>query len=401
MSTAPVQQTPFTAQEPSATGLQDRTVEDAIRHLLPAESPLLSLVATGTVQDGEMKSSSGMISKMATQTPRFEYFTHTSPEISKVAGAVSSLTVTFSDVLDVYLRMIFLNTANNTVGVVDAISSNDVTFVSLGAGDTFSVTEGDTLLQIGHAYEEYSSDPAYMQNADDNHYNLIQEFRYPTAISNTQKATKQLAGGNFFERMHRYTFIRAKREIERALLFGKRSASGNKTSLTQVGASVTTTEGLWHMAANSYSAGGNFTPTKLYKDIPDEYSNTISDSDRVIIFTSKEARSMMLEWPQASVRTMQDKNPDIINIKAHKFRTGGADVEIMSHDAFNVAGMKNKGLLFVPERLQYRYLAGWDLKPNKGIQSNSTDGTIDEFAGKVGIGYDDGGEAILKLENLF
>lgn len=394
------QQTPFTAQEPSATGLQDRTVEDKIRHILPANSPLLALVAEGKVENGEMKSSPGLISKKPTATPRFEAFSHTAPDITKVAGAVSSLTVTFDDVTDIHVRMIFENTANHTVGVVDAISGSDVTFVSIGAGDTFSVTLGDTLLNIGVAYEENSSDPAYVQKTDDNIYNLTQIFRYPTAISGTQDNTKQLAGGDFFQRMKKYKMIEAKRAIERALLFGKRASSGNKTTFTQLGVSATTTQGLWNFATNEYDAGGNFTPTKMFKNIPEEMDSSVSDNDKVIMITSKKQRSNILEWPQSAIRIDQSKEYMKTGVKAHTIVTGGADIEVISHDAFNNAGHQDEALLIVPDRLTYRYLQNRDLKPVMGIQSNSTDGTVDEFMGEIGMLPDDGGVSILKVVNM-
>lgn len=397
---AATQQTPFVSQEPSATGLQDRTVEDKIRNLIPGNSPLLALVAKGTVKDGDMKESEGMISKKVTKTTRFEAFTNTPPDHLKVAGAVNSLVVTFADVTDLYVRMEFENTANNTVGIIDKIDGNDVTFVTLGS-ETFSVVEGDTLMRLGNAYEENSQDPKYIQKADDNIYNLTQIFRFPTAASRTQQSTKQLAGGDFFKRMKMNALREGKRDMERALIFGKKSASGNKTTLTELGVATSTTEGIFSQASAVYDAGGNFTPSKLFKDVPNAMDSSVSDSDKVVSFTSKEARGDILEFPQSSIRIDQSKNYEKTGVKTQNIVTGGSDIEIMSHDAFNNPGHKNEMLIFVPSRLQYRFMDGADIHPVKDIQGNSVDGTIDEILAEIGILADDGGVSLLKVINMF
>ena len=392
------QQTPFVGQDPSATGLQARTVQDKIRALFPANSPLLALVSKGSAKNGELVQGAGLIGKKATETVRFEAFTHTPPDITKVCGAVSSLTVTFASVIDIHVKMVFESTANGTVGAVDSISGSDVTFISIGS--TFVPVEGDTLMRIGNAYEENSSDPAYLQKPDDNIYNTTQIFRFPTAISATADATKQLAGGDFFTRMKKYAMIEGLRDIERAMIFGKKASSGNTTSMTALGTEVSTTEGIFNTAQNSYSAGGSFTLSKLFNEVPDAMDDSVSDSDRVIMLTSKKVRGNILEQMQSSIR---ERSSDLAKygLKAHKFATAGADIDIMSHDAFNRGGHENQALCLVPDKLMYRYMKGRDIAPVKGIQSNSTDGTIDEIRGEVGILADCGGYSLLKITDMF
>ena len=127
------QQTPFVPDNgPSADSLEGRTVNDKIRNLIPGNSPLLELVAGGVAKDGEVKKSAGMISKQASDNVRFEAFTHTPPNaLQTVATKTSALVYTFASVAEIYVRMVFENTANKTVGVVSAISGTSVTFTSV------------------------------------------------------------------------------------------------------------------------------------------------------------------------------------------------------------------------------------------------------------------------------
>lgn len=394
-------QVPFASSDPSTTSLLARTVQDRIRNIIPANSPLLTFVANGVAKDGKMVTSPGMISKQVTNNVRFEMFTHTPPGITKTAGAVSSLVVTFASVADIYVRQMWTNTANGTVGVVDLISSLDVTFVSVGAGDTFSVTEGDTLMRLAPAYEENSSDPAYLQVADDNTYGTTQIMRWPVAISRTGDAISYLGGGNFFARQSLYAMQEGKRDADRCLIFGKRASSGNKTSFTNIGVSASTTQGIYHYSQTDYDGGGNFTPDKMFKAVPQAMDSSVSDNDRIIMLTSKKVRGNMISWGQDSIRYDGSKKLEKFGIKAHKFVTAGPDIEVISHDAFNRGGYENQALCFIPDRLTYRFLKGGDFKPNNNIQSPSTDGKINEILAEIGIGPDDGGVSIMKMANLY
>lgn len=397
---ATTQQTPFTSQDPSTTTTQARTVEDRIRNLVPESAQILALVAKGTVKDGEVAQAKGMISKKATDTARFEAFTHTPPGITKTAGAVSGLVVTFASVTDMYVRQVWENTANHTIGIVDKISGSNVTFVTVGS-NTFSVTLGDTLLRIGNAYEEGSADPAYLQKPDDNVYNTTQIFRFPVEITGTADKTKQLAGGGYFERMKRYNLIEGLRDVERAFIYGDRAASGNKTTATNLGVSMTTTRGLWYFAQAEYDAGGNMTPSKMVKDLPLAMDSSVGNTMTLIGLTSSECLARAIDWQQSNVRIDQSKELAKFGVKATKFMTSKADIHLIAHDAFNQGGHENEALFFNPENIQYRFMRDRDLKPYMNIQDNDKDGRTDEIRGEVGLLPLDGGYSITKLVNWF
>lgn len=396
-----VQKTAFTSSDPSTTTNLARTVEDTVRHLVPNSAKLLALVADGAVSGNEVVEKKGMISKKATDTVRFEAFTSTPPGFTKVATVVSSLDVTFSDVLDVHLRQVWENTANGTVGIVDVISSNTVSFITVGSA-TFSVTAGDTLMRIGNAYEEGSSNPAYLQKLDDNVYNNTQIFRFPVEITATANEIKTLAGGDFFKRMKMNAFIEGRRDIERALIFGKRSASGNKTSLTASAVSTSTTQGLWNFAQAEFDMGFALTPSAISKDLILKMDESVGNDKPIIMFTSRNVRARIIDFQQSAYRITESGELAKFGIKADKLVTSGADIHIVAHDAFDGrGGHDNQALCFVPENVQYRFLRNRDLQPRMNIQDNSTDGRKDEIYGEVGILPLDGGYSITKVTNIF
>lgn len=397
-----VQKTAFTSSDPSTTTNHARTVEDTVRHLVPNSAKLLALVADGQVSGNEVKTGKGLISKKATDTVRFECFTNTPPGFTKVAASVSSLVVTFADVTDVYVRQVWENTANNTVGIIDSISGSDVTFVSVGAGTPFSVTADDTLMRIGVAYEEGSSDPAYLQKADDNVYNTTQIFRFPVEITGTANEIKTLAGGEYFKRMKEYSLIEGLRDVERAMIFGKRASSGNKTALSGAGVSVSTTQGLWHFAQAEYDAGSSMTPSKFFKDLILAMDTTVGNDMPLYALASREVIARILDWQQNSIRITSSGKLEKFGIKAHTIVTSGPDIHLMAHDAFDGRGSHdNQMLIFNPEMVQYRFLRNRDLKPVLNIQSPSTDGRKDEIMGEVGMLPLDGGYSITKVTNFF
>jgi hypothetical protein len=255
-------------------------------------------------------------------------------------------------------------------------------------------------MNIGNAYEEFSESPAYLQKSDDQVYNLLQTFRFPVAISASAKATKHLAGGDYFSRMKEYNLIEGKRAIDRALLFGKRSASGNKTSIT--GASVATTQGLMAYAGAEYDAGGLLTPSTFRKDMILEMDSSVGNDKTLIAFTSREVVARVLNWQQDSYRVTQSGVLAKYGIKSHTMVTSGPDIELVAHDAFDGrGGYNNQMLIFNPENVQYRYKDGRDLMPKIGIQNNSADGFMDEIIGEIGILPLDGGASITKVTNIF
>jgi hypothetical protein len=398
---ATVQKTLFTDQDPSTTITQGRSVEDTIRNLEVEGAQILALVAQGTVEKGEVKTSPGMISKKSADQARVEAFTHTPIDHTKTVTAVSTLDLTFANVLDVVTHMVFKNTANDTVGIVDKISSNTCSFISLGA--TFSASVGDVLIRLGNAYEYGSSSPGYVQKPDDQVYNVMQIFRFPVEISRSLKSTKQLAGNDYFARMSKYNLNEGKKDIERAFIWGQKSntTTTNVTACTSLGVSVPHMEGLWNWAQNSFNSNGNMTPEKMSKDLILAMDRCVGSTKPLIFLTSREARARFQSWMYEKLMYLKSGELDKFGIKSDTYMSSGPDVNVIAHAGFDYGKDTNKGLLFIPENLQYRYKEGFDLHPKTNIQLPSKDGFMDEITGELCLLALCGGYTITKVENLF
>jgi len=393
------QQTPFVDGNPSTSTSLARTVEDKIRNIIPGASKIFSLVARGKVKGGDATETKGMINKKLADTERVEAFTHTPPDVYKTCSGGSGLEPTFASVADMHVRMMFKNTITDEVGYIDKISGTTVTFIAISS--SFSATTDQVLLSLGNNYEDGSSDPAYVQNADSQIYNVMGITRWPTAITRSADSSKHLAGGDFFKRMKRIKHIEALRAIDRSFIWSERAASGNKTVMTTLGVSVRTGRGLWNYAQNEFDAHGNMTPSKLRKDLILSMDSSIENEVPMLVFTSRENCAQAQEWVQDKLLYTNPKGGMVekVGIKSDTYRTSGPDLKLIAHDAFEYGADTGKALIFAPDYVQYRFKKGFDLHPRENIQSNSLDGYIDEITGEFCLLPLFGGYRITKVIN--
>jgi hypothetical protein len=388
---------------PSATELLQRDVSDKIRNLTPASAKLLTLVAQGKMEDGKMvKSAKGFISKRSTKSLRVEGFTYTPLPATRTVSSVNGLDLTMSSAETMTARQVWLNTNNNTTGIVDTVSGSVVTFVTVGS-TTFSASASDTLQYLGTAYEEGSSNPFVLGKTDDNYYNLCQTFRFAMEIANEAKPNPQLAGGNLHMRMRENNMIYALQSMESAIIWGNRSASGNKTTITTPSVSVATMQGLWNWAGATYDFAGNATPSKFRNNMAMAFDDSVSSDKDLIMLTSKQVNALMLEWPNDKLQVEQS-NDSVLNkfgVKTTKYITAQNTIEVITHDSFNKGANTNKAIIFAPNDLQYVYLEGQDIRPNFDIQNPSSFTSKDEITGVISILPLDGGKGITKITNIF
>lgn len=398
---ATAQKTLFTDAAPSASGLADRYVEDHIRYLARSATVIMALIADGKAELGEVVRKKGMISKKPADQARVEGFTHSPVNYEKTVTAVDTLDISFASVADVNVRDVFKNTANDKVCIVDQISSLKCSMISLGT--TFTASVGDVLIKLGNAYEYGSSDPTYVQQGDDNYYNVMQIFRFPVDIARSFRSTKQLAGGDYFKRMSKYNLIEGMQSVERSCIWGQKSntTTVNVTALTTTGISVPHQEGLWNFAQNSFDFGNSMTPEKFQKDMVLSWDRSISYSRPLIALMSREGRARILDWQYDKLVYLKGGELEKFGIKSDTMITSGPDIHIVAHDAFDNGADTDKMLLFDTNQLQWSYKQGFDLHPNTNIQSPSKDGFTDEITGEGCIFPLCGGYNLVRCTNLF
>lgn len=395
------QKTLFTDSDPAIDQTGARFVEDYIRYLASESTVLLALIADGKVEQGKVKRGKGMVQKKSATNPRVEAFTHSPRGLTKTVTAVSTLDITFAAVTDVNPRDVFVNTANDTECIVDSISGSVCSMISLGS--TFTAAIGDVLLWIGNAYEYGSSEPVYVQRPDDQICNVMQICRFPCEISRSLRSTKQLAGGDYFERMKMYLTVESMQAWERNLIWGQKSntSTTNVTALTSLVVSVPHMEGLWNFAQNSYNFANNMTPEKIRKDLILSMDRVVGNTKPLLWLMGRESRARMIEFQNEGLVNYKPGELEKFGIKSDTFITSGPDVKIIAHDAFDYGANVDKGLLFIPEELRYYYKEGFDLHPRTNIQSNSKDGFKDEITGEACILPLCGGYTLTKTTNHF
>ncbi len=393
---------------PSASQLLGRTVADKIRDRMPNDSYLFKLVKKSDVStDGVVTQSAGLITKKSSQHSRVEAFTHAPKSVTQSPSSVSSLVLTFSSVAGINEKMLFMNTANEHVGIVASISSTDVTFVAVGG--SFTVVAGDTLLFMGYDYEYGSESPKYVTNTDDNIYNIMNIERHPIETSLSAKDSTQEAGGNLFDRYKMYEFTHATRAIERNFIWGKRASSGNTTTVGSD--SIPTSRGLWDMAQSNYSFNGDLTFAKIVENLPNAFDNSIDYNKDMLWFMGKRSRARIIGMMQDNLLRDAGKNfYDKYGVKGEVLVTSGPNLTIVAHDAFNYGSNVTKGMIFLPESIEYRYKvgstpgggsgSGRDLQINTGIQSNSKDSQKDEVFAELCLLDLSGGYNIVKTTEM-
>lgn len=389
----------FANQTVTTTGTLKRTVSDKIRTLFPGSANVLAMVAPGSLGKSKaLLKSEGLIGKKSTQNHKFESFTYTPLTITFTVSSVSGSDYTVSSATGLRPKYTLVNTANNTVARISAISSNTLTLTSFGA-TSFSASADDVLLALAPAYEENSSSPYILQKDEDNLYNYVQIVRFPVAISASSKGNPHY-GGDFFSRIKLRNGAEALRKVDNTLIWSERASSGDTTTDSTLADVFRTTRGLWNWAQGSKTLGGALTHDYFMDDLVNvDMQDVVNDNTPLVMLTGRRVNGLMQSWIQQDLEVNQSKDEILARygVKASVFTTSGPDIKVVKHDSFDRGSNVGKALIFNPEDCFYCYKMGRDLMPHNGIQSNSTDGYEDEIIGEIGIGVLDGGETITKL----
>lgn len=365
--------TPIVDGNPATDQLQERSVHEDIKDLIPQDCWLtkLSKVMKVDRKTGKVTQSGGLIPAKVSNSSRVEAFSHTPEGETQVAGACSAGTgATAAYAWDVVLadaatqilpKMVFQNTSNNTKGIVGLVNGTTVSFEDFGSDFTPSV--GDTLLYIGPAAEYGSSSPDYIRNTDDNHYNIMGIYRHAIESTLSAKDTKQLAGGNIHERMKSYKLVHHVRAVERNWIWGERPASGNTTTVTIGGVEVAFPhpKGLFSQAQKTYSFNGAMTLEKIKKNLPLAMDRSVDVNSEVLWLMSKQARAeilSLLEGNAMLIRSSEGNKYKKWGITTDVLITAGPDILIGVHDAFNYGANVSKGLIISPWDLMYYFKNG-------------------------------------------
>lgn len=367
---------------PAADQLEQRAiVSDRIRHLSNKASRILFLVSKGPVDQKGYAWGKGFIGKYESKNLKVEQYYSLPKENSKTVTAASGLTLTFSDVTDMVVGQMFINTANRTRGIVASIAAsptNTATFVTVG-GVTFSASPNDILIRGQILVKEGSNLPDYYLKGDDLVTNIISKSRNGFGITDFKAAAAHLAGGAYLPRKQQEEFENAIRENENALVWSESAASGWKTT---VGANeIPSSKGLWEFAKTSYDMNGSPNLEKMLYDIPIYLHKSIQGANLVWLCSTLFYNTVNKMLYEKGVINDMKGTVEKFGVQIRSLDLGiPGSVTFVPHYSFDAGDFQTLGLIFDPEYLQYCYLSGndYDIVPD-GLQDNDSETKVGEI----------------------
>jgi hypothetical protein len=392
-----------------ATGTIKRTVHDEIRRFNPNITPFLSLVKEGNVDNmGEQQYSNGLISKEATPTMKFEWFTYTPISLLyEATGGTGGATGTFTVADNTMWRTrdIVTNiTQGFVVGIVTEVNADTVTVSVTKVGDdNWAASAGDVICMSCRTMEEGTSDITPLTKELDNNYNTVFPFRYSVSIADTA-----VGSPHFTEKpLQRYmkdnmTFCLA--NMENALLFGRRATSGNTTSVT-IGGTVFpmfTTRGLLNFAGNTIDGSG-MTWDKFVSTTIEQLPNTLNPETPLIALMGRHSLAKFQGWSNQNFIHLESGKKDEFGIVVKKFLAGPYTIIPRVHNSYDqLAGnpLRNVVTIFPPDDLTYMYKTDMDLETKDNLQNPGTWGTTRAIQGVFGLRSLSAGSSITNITNF-
>lgn len=389
----------------SATQQNKRDVWDKILMLYARNAPLIAMIANGKIGKDGIQEGPGMIAKHMVNAVRFESYNYTPP--TKYATATADLSGTTLAIDTTYIKAYdtLFNPETETYARVDSVTNAAACEITSYGTTAFSVASGDVLMINGTAYPEFSSDPTILTKDFDNVYNTLMISREPVAISNTMTKLQFYATNDYTKLLKKVNFINFLDKIERSWLFGDRaSGTGNTTA---GGAALTsafrTTRGAYNWAANRYDMGGNLTMFKIRTEIP-EMVPVVSSTEKMIMLLGTTSYGYINELMNDQAMYMisgEESKLKKYGVTTKKIMTNNFELELITHDSFNIGAMQKRGLLLAPENCAFTYLKDRDIRPVSNLQDNDADGKIDEVAAEFGNRTLDGGQSSCIIDNIW
>lgn len=391
----------------TATGTLKRTVADGIRRLNPAVTPFLAIVKSGKVNDmGALSESDGLIGKEKTDTMKFEWFTYTPVDVYATATAAGTScaaraetgTAVIADTSAFRTRDIVTNLTTLEVAVVNAVTNS--TTLTLTGISTWTCAEGDVIAMSSRTMEEGTSDITPLTKEPDNNYNYVYPFRYAISIADTAVNSPHY-GEPLLKRYMTDNSTHALRNLENGFFLGKRSTSGDTTTVTIGGTaySMFTSRGILDYATSPIDAGGSMTfdrwSTYVFENLP----KTQNPNKLLVMFAGRKIFGRMNNWANQKLIERDSGEKDVFGTRTTKYFCGAFTIKPMLHDLFDQGALQNTAVIFDPDDFTYMYKGGMDIQPKDNLQLPATWGTTRAIQGVVGLRCLSGGANVRTIIN--
>lgn len=262
---------------------------------------------------------------------------------------------------------------------VTGVASNTLTVVR-GVGSTAAaINDNDELLLAGSAQPEGdTSKPARSSNLT-TVTNYTQIFRRPWELTGTAIASENETTPHDWDHQAAKVGIEHKRDINRALLFGKPSENTSGSQARR------TTGGILHfITTNQTDAGGAYTETEFNTTLRTAMKH---GSKRKVAIGSPLAVQVLNGYPAAKVQISQSEKVYGVDVTTFTSAFGAIRLAV----DWELEGTKYGGYLIIVDmdNVRYRYLANSkqnrDSHVRTNIQAPDADTRKDEWLSECGL----------------
>lgn len=336
-----------------------------------------------------------MGSSSSTNDAEYKNFRDALPErrvtSGTVTGSPSSSQATFAVTGDdrkfIVDGTILVNSTTGEVMRVTASAANgndqDLTVVrNVGEGTDLDLTSADVLFIAGHAASEGDTTPTPVSFDATVASNYTQIFRTAFSVTNTLNAT-YLRTGNKEDEQRTKALKLHMSDIERAMIFGKKSETNGSTSQP-----LRTTGGLIESVSTVKDAASDFgTP---YKITEAEFDLMLIEdifkygSNQKIAFVGPRVANHLQQIGKNRFQPTQVQGTYGVNVT--RYQTFAGDLLVHLHPQFRqLTHMRDSMLVVDFPDLEYRYLDGRDTQLLENRQNNDEDLVKHEYLSECGL----------------
>lgn len=403
------QKTAFLYEAPSTTQSVRRSMSDGVKGVWPSDCPLLFAVDVGidaNEGDNVKKPTKGRIGKSVSKSSagnlRVESSVWVGADQYKEVTSASGLTLGFSNVLDMTVKQKWYNPNTDTQGIIDSVNAsptNTCVFITCGS-TTFSASIGDKLIPCATAYEDNYSSINYYQHAEDVIYNVMNTYGLGFEMGDLRKSADFYIS-NYYESMRKFNWGHQLRGVENDFIWGKRPASNNVTAMTTSGVSVHHSAGLMDYAQSSIEVGGAIDKHFLFRTLPDQLPKCIGGDKPMLGLVSQKAWSQIAEVQYDKWMYMAEAGEQgVFGNYANLIVNSRCPIFWMPHPAFAYGLAETKGLLLIPENIEYKYHVNADFQIKDSVQPKEQGGQKDIIVGTCCLIPKCGGYTLVKLTDI-
>ena len=266
-----------------------------------------------------------------------------------------------------------INRRTRELFLVTGVSTDALTVVRAIGGTTgIAMNAGDTI-EILHAVAEDGAGIGTLKSvAEENEYNLFEIIRRPFGWTGRQ-ANTAMYGGKDPATEKRFQAIEHKKDIEAALLFGKRNArtgSGGRAQNTMGGLEYFTRNLVWDLNGNTPTEAG-FVASLEYGM---EWGNGGYRNGRSLKYLFCGPRLMTIAESWVRDRVRYEPLSSKLGLKFLSYTSSHGEVRIIRHPL--LVGPQHGGMAFLLDmnHIRYAYFQGRDTKLYDNRQANDIDG---------------------------